>query len=306
MKPVVRVAFAHFWSNFTPDLFKARFPYVCERYDLVVSREPEIVFFSVWAPKLRPDVVEKISPGDYVRVFITGEPGEVIPMEDCEFAISYSRMINHPNHLRLPTWVYEARNLGYTPDMLVKSADTDWEKIAAEKTAYCNFVYRHHRAFRNRVFFAFNAQKRVDAAGLCMNNMGGWRVPDTPYWQIAKLDFLKRYKFTLAIENSLWPGYATEKLVDPMFANSIPIYIGDPMIRDSFNQDAFVDFNRFTTMKEMISFVRKVDNNRVLYLKMLAAPFYPDNKVPECARDATILAFFERIFASARERKAER
>ena len=61
-----------------------------------------------------------------------------------------------------------------------------------------------------------------------MNNMNGWSVPREPNRLQGKLDFLRDYKFTLAVENNIWPGYTTEKLVDPMFAGSIPIYVGDP------------------------------------------------------------------------------
>ena len=45
MKPRIRVAFAHFWPAFKPDDFRSWFPYVDEKYDLVVSRSPEIVFY---------------------------------------------------------------------------------------------------------------------------------------------------------------------------------------------------------------------------------------------------------------------
>jgi hypothetical protein len=256
----------------------------------------------VWPPQVRPGVSEKVMPGNYVRVFFTGENVEPA-MEKCEFALSFSRLVDHPNHMRLPIWVYGARKFGYTPDKLVKSTDIDWEKVAVEKTEFCNFVYSHNVPFRNRVFSALNAYRRVDAAGVCMHNMNGRRIPDSLNWQVAKLEFLRRYKFTLAVESALWPGYVTEKLVHPMFAGSIPIYVGDPMVSDSFNPDAYIDFARFATMREMIEFVREVDNDHALYLKMLAAPFFRDNKVPEYARDETILAFFERIFIAARERR---
>src|SRR5262249_7283708 len=145
--------------------------------------------------------------------------------------------------------------------------------------------------------------KRVDAAGLCMNNMNGWRVPEQPYWQVAKIKFLQRYKFTLAVENTLLPGYCTEKLVEPMYANSIPIYVGDPMLSQCFNPDSYIDFSRCSSMKEMIERIREVENDRSSYLKMLAAPVFHDNTVPEFAMDTTVMAFFERIFAAARTGK---
>lgn len=225
-------------------------------------------------------------------------------MTECEFAMSFSRLINNPNHLRLPLWIYEGRNWGLTPEHLVKSANTDWEEVAAEKTEFCNFVCGRSVLFRNSIFSAINDYKRIDAAGLCMNNMEGWRVPNQPNWHVAKIKFLQRYKFTLAVENFIWPGYCTEKLVDPMFVNSIPLYVGDPMLRHCFNPASYIDFSCFPSMKEMINQIREIDNDHKLYLKMLSAPFFLGNRVPKFAQDATILTFFDRMFAAAKARSA--
>ncbi len=304
-RPQIRVAFAYFWPGFTPDNFRSFFPFVYDKYDLVPSSEPEIVFYSVFSPQFRPYAdareihpVTRVPPGKYLRVFVTGENFEP-DMANCEFAMSFSALVSHPNHLRLPLWVYENRGWGFTPERLVKRPDTDWEKIAAEKTAFCNFVYLHEVPFRDAIFRTLSAYKRVDAAGRCQNNMNGWTVPYAPSRVTGKVDFFRRYKFTLSVENTIWPGYMTEKLVDPMYVASIPIYAGDPLAKRSFNPEGYIDFTSFASMKEMLEFVREVDNDRDLYLKMLAAPFYRANTIPDYARDETILAFFDRIAAAA-------
>ena len=309
MKPQIRVAFPYFWPGFTPDHFRAFFPFVYEKFDFVVSPNPEIVIYSVFAPQFRPYAdprhhapVARIRPGNYLRVFFTGENFEP-DMEGCEFAMTFSSLVDHPNHLRLPLWVYENRGWGLGPDRLIKNAATDWEKIAAEKTAFCNFVYLHEVPYRDAIFRQLSAYKRVDAAGRHLNNMNGWTVPMAPNRVAGKVDFFRRYKFTLAVENTIWPGYMTEKLVDPMYAASIPIYVGDPQASRSFNPAAYIDFSRFSGMKQMIEFVREVDNNRDLYLKMLAAPFYRNNTIPDYARDDLILAFFDRIVEAALARR---
>jgi hypothetical protein len=188
----------------------------------------------------------------------------------------------------------------------VKDTATDWEKVAAEKTGFCNFVYVHDVPYRNAIFSKLDAYKRVDAGGRCVNNMAGWTVPDKPNRLAGKLQFLKRYKFTLAVENVIWPGYLTEKLIDPMFANSIPIYIGDPQARIHFDPASYIDFSAFGSMKAMLDFVREVDNDRALYLKMLAAPFYRENRVPDFAKRERIMAFFDRIFETALARRARK
>jgi len=309
MKPVIRVAFAYFWPGFQPEHFKRFFPFVYEKYDLILSSEPEVVFFSVFSPQFYPYAdprryapVARLKPGNYVRVFFTGENFEP-DMQGCEFAMTFSTLVNHENHLRLPLWVYENRGWGYGPERLIKSPDTDWEKVAREKTHFCNFVYLHEVPFRDAIFQLFNTYKRVDAAGRQLNNMNGWMVPMSPSRVGAKVEFCRRYKFTLAIENNLWPGYMTEKLVDPMYASSIPIYVGDPQAQLSFDPAGYIDFACFAGMKQMLEFVREADNDPALYLKLLAAPNYRGNTIPDYARDETTLAFFDRIFAAALQRR---
>jgi hypothetical protein len=309
MKPQVQVNFAHFWPGFSAEHFRAFFPYVYAKYDLVLSTDPEVVFYSVFSPQFRPYAdpsgihpVVRAPAGKYLRVFITGENFEP-DMAHCEFAMTFSSLVNHPHHLRLPLWVYEGRGWGYRPDMLVKQAEVDWEKIADAKTSFCNFVYMHEVPYRDAVFRVFNAYKRIDAAGRCQNNMNGWTVPYAPNRVAGKIEFFRRHKFTLAIENTIWPGYMTEKLVDPMFANSVPIYLGDPQASRSFDPASYVDFTRFGSIREMLEFVREADNNRDLYLKLLSAPWYRGNAVPDYARDDTILAFFDRIMEMAISRR---
>ena len=305
MKPQIRVNFAFFWPGFTPDSFRAFFPYLHEKYDLVLSRDPQVVFYSVFAPNVtqypdprNPSAMPRLNPGKFVRVFFTGENFEP-DMEQTEFAISYSALVDHPNHLRLPLWVYENRSWGYPPECLIKDSATDWEKALREKTGFCNFVYMHPVPFRDAIFETLSRYKRVDAGGTHLNNMSGWTVPRAPNRLIGKLDFFRRYKFTLALENMIWPGYQTEKLPDAMCGGTVPIYVGDPLARRTFNPDSYIDFTRFSSVREMIDFVREVDSDDALYLKILAAPFYRGNALPQVAREDRILAFFDTIFAAA-------
>lgn len=308
MKPRIQTAFAYFWPGFTPDDFRRFFPFVYDKYDFVPSNTPEVVFYSVFSPQFRPYAdarqvhpVTRIPPGRYLRVFFTGENFEP-DMTACDFAISFSALADHPNHLRLPLWVYENRGWGYDPKALIKR-DMDWERVAAEKTSFCNFVYLHEVPFRDAIFRRLGEYKKIDAAGRHLNNMNGWTVPMSPNRVAGKVEFFRRYKFTLAIENAIWPGYMTEKLVDPMFANSIPIYVGDPLARRSFDSASYIDFTSFSNLNEMFEFVREVDNNRDLYLKMLAAPWYRNNAIPDYAREENILGFFARITEAALARR---
>src|SRR5215469_16926646 len=128
MKPTITVNFSWFWAGFTFDTFLTMFPSISKHYDLQVTDNPEVLFYSVFGDQYW-ETMPPAPSGDFVRVFITGENVEPA-MEQCDFAISFSALVDSPRHLRLPLWVYESRCWGLTPEALVKRPDTDWEKVA--------------------------------------------------------------------------------------------------------------------------------------------------------------------------------
>lgn len=60
-----------------------------------------------------------------------------------------------------------------------------------------------------------------------------------------KLATLAGYKFTFALENTVCPGYVTEKIFDAMFAGTVPVYLGAPDITDFVPKECFVDMRDF-------------------------------------------------------------
>ena len=86
-------------------------------------------------------------------------------------------------------------------------------------------------------FKELSKYKKVDSGGKVLNNVGGC-VED-------KLEFIKDYKFVISFENSAHPGYTTEKIVDPLAMNCIPIYWGNPYVARDFNNKRFYQLFRF-------------------------------------------------------------
>jgi hypothetical protein len=67
-------------------------------------------------------------------------------------------------------------------------------------------------------------------------------------------DGLKDYMFSICWENSIYPGYFTEKILDCFATGTIPIYRGDPEIGSVFNMDGIIlleDFNLYDLNKEL-------------------------------------------------------
>lgn len=56
----------------------------------------------------------------------------------------------------------------------------------------------------------------------------------------SKIDILRRYRYSLVMENQRQPGYITEKLLDAVAAETVPIYWGAPDIDDLPGYEAII------------------------------------------------------------------
>jgi hypothetical protein len=201
-------------------------------YDFEESDAPDFVLFGPYGNDIP-------ARGNYTRIGYFCENIEP-DMSICEWAFGVPREdeVGHPNYKRIQ-WH------GQDPRQLIKPPDYDPEKILASKTKFCNFLYSNKVAYREAFFSQLSAYKQVDAPGRSMNNMP---PIDNLYsgnkWDV-KRRFLSNYKFTIAFENDIYPGYQTEKLYDAMLSDSIPVYCGDPNIGEVFNTKAVINFTDY-------------------------------------------------------------
>ena len=49
-----------------------------------------------------------------------------------------------------------------------------------------------------------------------------------------------KYKFSIGMENSEADGYASEKILDSLWAGTIPIYYGDYMVDEYINPKTYI------------------------------------------------------------------
>lgn len=129
---------------------------------------------------------------------------------------------------------------------------------------------------RNALYAMLNAKKRVDSAGTWLNNTGF----TVDYY--TKLNFIRNYKFTFAIENSSFPGYVTEKIMDPMMASSVPIYWGSPRVVEEFNPKSFINAHDFSSHEELVEYLLYLDSHDEAYDEIYSQPFIAGGKMPDC------------------------
>src|SRR5262249_13549648 len=268
-KRPLKLWFTDFWPNFDPtDNVFVRL--LRERYDVQLSkRRPDLVFYSVFGRQHHRYTCP--------RVFYTGEK-HWPEWSDYDFVIDFA-FSDHPRHFRCPLYAFD---YGDVHELLHRPEPP--EAILRAKTKFCCCVVSNPQGDeRNRFFHQLSRYKRVDSGGRWNNNVGG-RVTD-------KMSFIKEYKFVLAFENASYPGYTTEKILQPMQVRSIPVYWGNPLVHRDFNPRSFINCHDFASFEAAIEQIIAVDRDDELYLQYVREPNFTDSVVNPYADPANLRAF---------------
>ena len=166
------------------------------------------------------------------------------------------------------------------------------EKVLSNKIRkkFCAAVISNSRStdgFRKLFINELNKYKIIDMGGKYMNNIGN-RVKN-------KIKFLSSYKFSIAMENSEGQGYVSEKILDSFIAGTIPIYYGGYMIDEYLNPKSFILIRDQKDLKEKIEYIKKIDNDDILYHNLLKENLFIDDNLPIITKKEKI-EFFDHIF----------
>jgi len=115
--------------------------------------------------------------------------------------------------------------------------------------------------------------------GGCMPNTN-ISIPSRDSGWAPVIDIYKKYRFVISFENTIEPGYVTEKLVTALAGGAIPVYYGDgDAARMIFPDDVFIDVRDIwqatgrgrdeetpnsTHWREIFEFLLKLDNDATL------------------------------------------
>jgi hypothetical protein len=73
-----------------------------------------------------------------------------------------------------------------------------------------------------------------------------------------KIDKLAEYRFSICYDNTIFPGYITEKIFDCFYAGCVPVYLGAPDISDYIPKECFIDKRKFSNYKDLDRFLLQV------------------------------------------------
>lgn len=276
MNKTIKINFSDFSIGFNK---KNNFIYneLIKLFEVEISENPDILFFSCYGMKY-------LLYNNCKKVFWTGE--NMRPdFDGADYCITFDYN-EHPNHYRFPLWT-----LCIDEDELTKIPTGDEiQNIIKTKTKFCAMLVSYCRARKRKKIFKYinSNYKKIDSGGKCLNNMGNKKVDNV-------LDFFAPYKFSFCFENSSYPGYATEKIINAIKSNCVPIYWGDETLKNEINPKKYISLHHFNSEKEFLNYIIEVDNNDELYKSFLLAPILIDGKIPESYKKENFRNFLIKI-----------
>lgn len=279
-----KIKFVDFWPGFKPN-DNALHTVLAEYFQAVLCDDPDYLFFSVFGGWNAKSIFDP-RYDRCVKILWTGE--NVRPdFKVCDYALSFDHS-DDPRILRWPQYAHDDGSL--MGSARIRPWKIDVDRLMSEKTRFCNFLYSNPRcAARNDFFKLLSEYREVDSGGKALNNMGRL-VGD-------KLEFLFRYKFTIAFENASYSGYVTEKISDPLAVHSVPIYWGSPRVSEDFDPGCFINCHDYGSMREVVERVAAVDRDDDLYRQYLQAPCFPGNVLPRRCRPEYLVDFLTMVFS---------
>ena len=115
--------------------------------------------------------------------------------------------------------------------------------------------------FRFQFMDELSKYKQIDYGGSYKNNIGGKTK--------NKIELLKSYKFSIAMENSNGDGYNSEKIFQSFISGTIPIYYGDDTVAELLNNRSYIHVRDEKDFDEKIELIKKIDNNDTLYQEII-------------------------------------
>lgn len=74
---------------------------------------------------------------------------------------------------------------------------------------------------------------------------------------------VSQYQFALCFENTIYPGYVTEKIFDCFLSQCIPVYYGAPNIDEYVPANTFIDMRNFKDFKELEIFLENISEEKI-------------------------------------------
>ena len=262
----MNVSFLDFWHGFQPEnnFFIHLLRLIKESVNITSPQNADVIFYSCFGDSHKKYNSQKI--------FFTGE--NLRPnFNDCDLSLSFDFDDYNNKNIRLPLWYlyidwFNVKSYN-NPEWLIPveylSGDNEFTK--KDKNQFCSTVFSSPYDTRFNMVNLLNNYKQVDCYGKIHNN----QLPDGEKY---KMDVISNYKFNICFENSVYPGYFTEKLLHSKIAGCIPIYYSDKSYSNDFNTKCCINLIDFENEYDFFEYIKLIDNDTYIYNKIKSEPLF--------------------------------
>ena len=228
-----------YFADFFPGFYEENIflPILMKHYNVSINKEnPDVVIHSIFNGMVETPTY------DCKKILFLGENYRPQQFKS-DFSISFDP--HSETNFRLPLWqFFMLLKPTYLGRLLDPVKHENFDK-------FCSFTVSNPSNFlRNGIFNQLSNYKFVHSYGRYMtNDMSLQNISKDKYWRDAKDEFFNKtkHKFSIVYENTKYPYYTTEKLMDSYLNGSLGIYWGSNKIGEEFNEKSFINANKYNT-----------------------------------------------------------
>jgi hypothetical protein len=212
-------------------------------------QSPEGIWVNSYSPEIRISI-DQFEAADYLILY---ESKSIVPH-------LYSRVNSlKGNYKKVFTHdlsICDGSNIVYMPPFIPPWVDKNSEAKIYDKTELVSMI-----ASVKNMCEGHQYRQKIANAFPYKDHLYGFGRIEIP----RKVDGLKKYMFSVCMENSVYDTYYTEKLLDCFLTGTIPVYWGSKKIGDIFNSKGVL----------WVDEINIKDLNEELYYSML--PYVKEN-----------------------------
>jgi hypothetical protein len=303
-KPILNIYFHGFWDTneiIFEHYFKNSHRFLFDKYDVRVVTDPlasDVLICSVFGQAMPPEI-------NRPKILLIHE--NVRPNHSWfghfDYIISFSHGLEfNPKHFRIPYWVYRFYEHGLKLSDLQNRKLDDVDKYYTPRR-FANFVYSNPFFFRREFANELSTKyRKVDFGGKVDTNLSDEERSEITPSKLGregltqKTTWLKKYRFTIAFENSSQEGYTTEKILDAFVGETVPLYWGNLRMKaEGFNSKAFLNYFDTPGNDNFIGKIKEVDSSKYAYLEVLNQPVF--DSPPKYLNYDYMVKFYEDMIA---------
>ena len=236
-----------------------------QKFELILDpKNPDYLIYNVFGcGHLKKEYKDAIKIAYYTE-------NKIPDFNTADYAVSQHHINFLDRYLRIPYLI--GLTMQFNNSMFISIRKYS---LKHKKKKFCAAVISNKKTytkFRKDFINLLNKYKKVDMGGKYNNNVGKIK---------NKILFLRKYKFSIAMENTEGDGYLSEKILDSFLSGTIPIYYGDYMLDEFINPKSYILIRGTKDINKKLEFIKKIDNDDNLYNQILKEKTFTNSNFKE-------------------------